>query len=166
MQIPGLSRADVLTASLRANPVVYADAQLVPYGRYSRAKSGGPTQYDVNVSHPVDYSGKRLARTEEARATLSVQEALYRDAVRVEIGNLYTAFVDVLAARETVRYARASRVGLDRLLRINETLYQKAGLDPARRRRPRSASLSTPPAWPSWTARRRTAGPAGRWAPC
>ncbi len=124
-QIPA-SRADVLTASLRANPVFYADAQLVPYGQYNRTRSGGPTQYDVNVSHPVDYSGKRVARTEAAQVYVSVQEALYRDAVRVEIGNLYTAFVDVLAARETVRYAQASRVGLERLLKINETLYRKA----------------------------------------
>ncbi len=126
-QIPA-SRADVLTASLRANPVLYADAQLVPYGRYTRERSGGPTQYDVNVSHPVDYSGKRLARTASARVTLSVQETLYQDAVRIQIDNLYTAFVDVLSARETIRYARASRSGLERLLKVNETLFQKAGV--------------------------------------
>jgi cobalt-zinc-cadmium efflux system outer membrane protein len=124
-QIPA-SRADVLTASLRANPVLYADAQLVPYGRYTRDRPGGQTQYDVNVSHPVDYSGKRQARTASARIVLTVQETLYQDAVRVEIDNLYTAFVDVLSARETIRYARASRVGLERLLRINETLFRKS----------------------------------------
>ena len=32
MEIPQ-ARADVLTASLRANPIFYADTQLVPYGR-------------------------------------------------------------------------------------------------------------------------------------
>ena len=124
-QIPA-SRADVLTASLRANPVLYADAQLVPYGRYTRDRPGGQTQYDVNVSHPIDYSGKRLARTASARVNLNVQEVLYQNAVRVEIDNLYTAFVDLLSARETIRYAQASRAGLERLLKINETLYQKA----------------------------------------
>lgn len=126
-QIPA-SRADVLTASLRANPVFFADTQLAPYGRYSKARSGGPTQYDVNVSHPVDYSGKRLARTEAAKAVLSVHEAQFQEAVRIQVDNLYTAFVDVLAARETVRYARASRVGLERLLKINQTLYQRSNL--------------------------------------
>ena len=35
-EIP-MAEADVLTASLRANPVFYADSQLVPYGRYTRA---------------------------------------------------------------------------------------------------------------------------------
>ena len=38
-----------------------------------------------------------------------VLEAQYQDAVRLEIDNLYTAFVDVLAARETLRYARGQR---------------------------------------------------------
>ena len=39
-------------------------------------------------------------------------EAQYQDAVRVEIDNLYTAFVNVLGERETVRYAEASVAGL------------------------------------------------------
>ena len=43
-----------------------------------------------------------------AARALGVTEAQYQDAVRIEINNLYTAFVDVLAARQTVRYARAS----------------------------------------------------------
>ena len=38
------ARADVLTASLRANPILYADAQLVPYGSFSNSKPSGPTR--------------------------------------------------------------------------------------------------------------------------
>ena len=38
-------------------------------------------------------------------------EAQYQDAVRLEIDNLYTAFVDVLDARETVRYAGRAWTG-------------------------------------------------------
>ena len=54
-------RADVLTASLRANPILYADSQLVPYGTNSVRKPDGPTQYDLNVSHPstIRTSGER-----------------------------------------------------------------------------------------------------------
>ena len=44
------ARADVLTASLRANPIFYADTQLVPYGQYTRDRPGGQTQYDVNIN--------------------------------------------------------------------------------------------------------------------
>ncbi|MFO0889291.1 MAG: TolC family protein [Isosphaeraceae bacterium] len=126
MEIPQ-ARADILTASLRANPILYADAQLVPYGSYNDRRPGGPTQYDLNISHPVDYSHKRRARIEFASRASRATEALYQDAVRVEINNCYTAFVDVLAARQTLRYARASVAGLDRLLRATEILYKEYG---------------------------------------
>ena len=126
-QVPA-ARADVLTASLRANPIFYADTQLAPYRAYSKDRGGGQTQYDVSMTHPVDYSGKRLARKASAEAVVSVQEAQYQDSVRIVIDNLYIAFVDVLAARETVRYARASEVGLKRLLAIHEELYRKSNV--------------------------------------
>jgi cobalt-zinc-cadmium efflux system outer membrane protein len=125
------ARADVLTASLRANPVIFADSQLVPYGAYNRTHPGGPNQYDLNVTHPFDYSRKRLARTASAGRVLNVVEAEYSNAVRVQIDNLYIVFVDVLAARETVRYARASRVGLERLLEINERLFRTSDVTSA-----------------------------------
>jgi cobalt-zinc-cadmium efflux system outer membrane protein len=124
MEIPQ-ARADILTASLRANPILYADSQLVPYGSFSNRKPGGPTQYDLNISHPFDYSHKRRARIVYATQALKVTEAQYQDAVRIEINNLYTAFLDVLAARQTVRYARASVAGLERLLRATRLLYER-----------------------------------------
>jgi cobalt-zinc-cadmium efflux system outer membrane protein len=124
MEIPQ-ARADILTASLRANPILYADSQLVPYGSFSNRRPGGPTQYDLNISHPIDYSHKRRARIDYATRALKVTEAQYQDAVRIEINNLYTAFLDVLAARQTVRYTRASVAGLERLLRATRLLYEK-----------------------------------------
>jgi cobalt-zinc-cadmium efflux system outer membrane protein len=124
MEIPQ-ARADVLTASLRANPILYADAQLVPYGTFSDRRPGGPNQYDLNFSHPFDYSHKRRARIDFATAALKVTEAQYQDAVRLEINNLYTAFIDVLAARQILRYARASVAGLERLQSATQLLYER-----------------------------------------
>jgi cobalt-zinc-cadmium efflux system outer membrane protein len=124
MEIPQ-ARADILTASLRANPILFSDAQLVPYGSFSDRRPGGPNQYDLNISHPIDFSHKRRARTDYAITALKVTEAQYQDAVRLEINNLYTAFIDVLAARQILRYARASVAGLDRLLRATQLLYEK-----------------------------------------
>ena len=69
LEIPQM-RADVLTASLRANPILYADSQLVPYGSNSVRKPDGPTQYDLNISHPIDYSHKRRARMAYASRAL------------------------------------------------------------------------------------------------
>jgi outer membrane protein, heavy metal efflux system len=127
MEIPQ-ARADVLTASLRSNPILYADSQLIPYGTFSNRKPGGPTQYDLNVSHPLDYSHKRRSRMDYASRALRVTEAQYQDAVRIEINNLYTAFVDVLAARQTLRYARRSVEGYKTLLQKTQLLYEQGSL--------------------------------------
>lgn len=124
LEIPQ-ARADVLTASLRANPIFFADAQLIPYGNYSERRPGGPVQYDVNISHPVDFSRKRQARTAYASQALRVVEAQYQDAVRLEMQNVYTAYVDVLAARQIARYANASVEGFDRLARATQLLYER-----------------------------------------
>ncbi|HWE35960.1 MAG TPA: TolC family protein, partial [Isosphaeraceae bacterium] len=111
------AQADILTAGLRANPLLYADAQLVPYGEYSAARPGGQTQYDVNISWPIDISRKYRARTAYATRFKNVLEAQFQDAVRLAIDNLYTAYVDVLAARETVAFTVASLKGYDELIR-------------------------------------------------
>ncbi len=119
--------ADILTASLRANPVFYADAQMVPYGSFNPQRPGGQTQYDINISYPLDVSGKRRARIGSASGAKAVLEQQYRDAVRLQIDNLQTAYVDVLAARATVRFSASAVEGLDRLLvPVQSKLREKA----------------------------------------
>ena len=121
-EIPA-AQADILTASLRANPIFYADSQLVPYGNFNpNTRPGGQTQYDVNISYPIDYSHKRQARTNNAVQAKRAIEAQYQDAVRLQIANLATAFVAVLAARETVRYVDAGLKGFDEVLKVTRSL--------------------------------------------
>jgi outer membrane protein, heavy metal efflux system len=128
MEIP-LSRADTLQASLRSNPVFYQDGQLLQYGgtstKFSRMAPGGPSQFDTNVSYPFDISHKRQARTMVATRAERVLEALYQDAIRQRIDDVYGAFVIALAARQTVRYARESVDGLGKLRVLNEQRYEK-----------------------------------------
>lgn len=123
------ARADTLQASLRANPVFYADAQLVPYGQFNRAVTGGPTQYDVNITFPVDYTRKRRARTIVGLRAERVLEAQYQEAVRQRIDDVYDAFVlGALASRQTVRYAQSSVKGLESLVERTEQLHQQGGV--------------------------------------
>ena len=103
----------------------YADTQLVPYGRYSRANPGGQTQYDVNITHPLDVNHKRQARTEVARAAKRTLEAQFQDAIRQQIDNLYTAFVDVAAAELTLTFSQTYLKGISKLLEINVELFKK-----------------------------------------
>ncbi len=126
LEIPQ-ARADVLTASLRANPIFYADTQLVPYGSFSTRRPSGPTQYDVNISHPIDFSHKRHARTIYAEVVARVTENQYQDVVRLGLNNVYIAYVNVLAARQTVRYSRVSVEGWDKVLGALQALYERSG---------------------------------------
>jgi cobalt-zinc-cadmium efflux system outer membrane protein len=120
LEIPQ-ARADELTASLRTNPFVFADGQLVPYRRYSATNNpGGPTQYDINITYPFDFSGKRIARMEVAAQARRVVEAQYQDSVRLEMDYLYTTYVDVLAARETLRFAQAGVTAIEHALATQE----------------------------------------------
>jgi outer membrane protein, heavy metal efflux system len=118
------AEADILTAGLRANPLLYADSQLIPYGNYSERKPGGPLQYDLNVTQPLDVTHKRKARTLLATRAKRVLEAQYQDAVRLQIDNLYTAYTDVLASRETIRFAEAAREGLAIILDRTRRMYE------------------------------------------
>ncbi|MDR3638595.1 MAG: TolC family protein [Isosphaeraceae bacterium] len=119
------AQADILTASLRANPLLYADSQLIPYGSYSLQRPGGPTQYDLNITYPLDVTQKRKARTLVACRAKRVLEAQYQDAVRLQIDNLYTAYTDVLGARETIRFAGAARQGLAILLDRTRRMFER-----------------------------------------
>jgi cobalt-zinc-cadmium efflux system outer membrane protein len=137
------ARADEITANLRGNPFYFASAGNYPYAPYSPSRPGG-NNYSITIVQPVDVNHKRAARTAAARAARNVLEAQFQDAVRLAIGDLYNAFVDVMVARETIRYAEASLAGTAKLLetakvqfdngQIIETDYLHrvgAGADPA-----------------------------------
>ena len=131
IEIP-MARADVLQASLRANPVFYQDGQLLQYGgtttKFSRMAPGGPSQFDTNVSYPFDISHKRQARTMVAARAERVLEALYQDAIRQRIDDVYGAYVMALAARQTVIYAKKSVAGLDEHRALSEQRYEKKAI--------------------------------------
>jgi cobalt-zinc-cadmium efflux system outer membrane protein len=130
-EIP-MARADILQANLRSNPVFYQDGQLLQYRgtstAFTRAAPGGPSQFDSNVTYPLDVSHKRQARTVVASRAERVLEALYQDAVRQRIDDVYGAYVVALAARQTARYARQSVTRLEDLRARNEELYKKGAI--------------------------------------
>src|SRR5690349_18340192 len=70
------ARADVLTASLRANPMVFGTVTSVPYGNYSPQRPGD-TSYGATVIYPFDVGHKRFARTDLASRASRVIEAQF-----------------------------------------------------------------------------------------
>jgi cobalt-zinc-cadmium efflux system outer membrane protein len=100
--------ADILTAGLRANPLIYGDTQFIPYGAFTNQRPGGPTQYDLNITYPLDVSHKRQARVRVAKAARTVLEAQFQDVIRRQIGNVYHAFLDLQSARINLLTAQAT----------------------------------------------------------
>jgi cobalt-zinc-cadmium efflux system outer membrane protein len=100
--------ADILTAGLRTNPLIYFDDQFIPYGAFTSARPGGPTQYDINITYPIDLTHKRQARVRVARSAKSVLEAQFQDVIRRQVGNVGRAFVDLQSARIGLLTAMAS----------------------------------------------------------
>ncbi len=113
LEIPQ-AEADVLTAGLRENPLLFYSSGSVPYGSYSKDRPGDIT-HGLSLVYPVNFSGKRASRVEVARKEKCILEAQFQNAVRLEIDNLYTAYVDVLTARQAVRAAERGRRLIDRL---------------------------------------------------
>jgi cobalt-zinc-cadmium efflux system outer membrane protein len=113
------AQADILTAGLWSNPLIFGSAGGVPYGSYSTHRPGS-TDYSVSLVQPFDINGKIRARTRLAEAGQAVLAAQYQDAVRLEVENLHAAYVDVLAARATVGYLRAGSAAFDGLVKSTE----------------------------------------------
>lgn len=112
------AEADLLTAGLRTNPLLFADAQFIPYGAMNADKRPiGPTQYDIALIVPLDVSHKRKSRMRVAAAARSVVQAQYQDAVRRQIANVGHAFVDLQVAYLAKNSLLATRDRHDRLIR-------------------------------------------------
>jgi outer membrane protein, heavy metal efflux system len=124
------ARADVLTAGLRANPFVFFSASSYPYKAYTPARPG-ENGYSMTVIHPFDLNHKRRAREVAASRALQVLEAQYQDAVRVAIEELHVAYLDVLVARETLRYAEASLAGVNKIYHAGELQLRGGGITQA-----------------------------------
>jgi len=125
------ARADILQASLRANPVFYQDGQLLAYpgSHFSRTVPGGPNQYDTNITFLLDVTRQRQARTEVAVRAEKVLEAQFQEAVRQRMDDIYDAYVlGALSARQTVRYSRTSVKGLETLFARYQQLYSRGNV--------------------------------------
>jgi len=126
--------ADVLTAGLRGNPLVFGSVDNAPYGEYSTDRPG-EVGYGITVIQPIDINRKRVYRVIAAERARQVIHAQYQDAVRVEIDMVSMLFIDALAARETMRYVEASIAGLQEVLATVERLVKGAEMTSLERER-------------------------------
>ncbi|HTU91839.1 MAG TPA: TolC family protein [Gemmataceae bacterium] len=121
------AQADIVSAGLRNNPFVFGDVGNVPYGTYSPQRPG-EVNYEITLIQPWDVNQKRKVRVRVAQSARSVVECLYQDAVRLQIDNLYTAFLDVLAAREALRQQQVGLQGMEAIAAETRKQFEKGGI--------------------------------------
>jgi cobalt-zinc-cadmium efflux system outer membrane protein len=121
------ARADVLTASQRANPLYFISANNLPYRPYSPGRFGA-VQYAPTLVQPFDLNDKRGARVNAASHVLRVLEIQYQNAVRLTVHELYLAYTDVIVARETLRYAEVSQAAAKAMLEATHAAPADKGL--------------------------------------
>ncbi len=128
MEIPQAEAEAAPTAGLRENPLLFYSGYSVPDGSYSQ-KSPGEINHGFSVVVPLDYSGKRRSRVRLAEREKCVLEAQYRNAVRLAIDDLYTAYVDALAQRQSARSAERGLGLIDHLLAESRARSPRQGAD-------------------------------------
>ncbi|HEY7310395.1 MAG TPA: TolC family protein [Gemmataceae bacterium] len=117
------AQADILTAGLRNNPFLFGNVGSIPYQNFSPQRPGG-VNYEITVIQSWDVNHKRKSRILVAQSAKNVLECLYQDSVRTQIDNLYTAFLDVLATRETVRQQQVGMEGLEEVVKATRPLVE------------------------------------------
>lgn len=118
------AQADILSARLRNDPVVFLSATQLPYQQYSSQRPGTPL-YDITFVQALDVSGKHRTSVRVAQQEHQVMLARYQNAVRRAIEKLYNMYVDVLEARALVKTTKAEVTLLTELVESARRLVQQ-----------------------------------------
>ncbi|MDB5313366.1 MAG: outer rane efflux protein [Gemmataceae bacterium] len=112
------AHASALTASLPPNPTLYTDIQLLPLLEpFTVTQQGGPPQFDLQVSQPIDWYvfGKRAANMAREALGVRAAESDYADLVRRRVLDAATGYYDVAEAEALLDIARQDVINLQRV---------------------------------------------------
>ena len=117
-----LAEADETTAGLWTNPAVLFDTGLEPISQsnWNQTNAGGPRQFDMIFSYPVDLSGKRSAGVKSAHAAVDIAKANFEDALRLKVQDIRLAYIDVIAQEHQLSLAKEKEATLKNLVTMTE----------------------------------------------
>jgi len=116
-----MARADELTAGLWENPSLLADTIFEPFAsNWNQTSAGGPRQFDVGLSVPLDLSNKRGASVDSAKAATRLAELGLLDAVRQKVLQVRQGYIDVVTKQNQVSLAAEKVEGYEKLVHIIE----------------------------------------------
>jgi cobalt-zinc-cadmium efflux system outer membrane protein len=116
-----MARADEITAGLWGNPSLQGDTQFEPFGaNWNQTSSGGPKEFDLGLSLPLDLSGKRSAAVDSAKAATRIAELGLLDALRQKVLQVRQGYIDVVDRQSQAALAQEKVGDYEKLVHILE----------------------------------------------
>jgi cobalt-zinc-cadmium efflux system outer membrane protein len=117
------NQAQEITANLRPNPVLGADAQFIPFFNpqdFSADNLDQSQQFDIGLGYLFERGHKRQARLKAARDQTAITRAQVADAERTLAFNVGQQFVSVLLAESTLQFALQDLKGFQQTVDISK----------------------------------------------
>jgi cobalt-zinc-cadmium efflux system outer membrane protein len=123
------NEASEITANLRPNPVLTADAQFLPIfqpNKFSEDYINTTAQFDLGLSYLFERGRKRQHRLQAAKDATAVTRSTVADNERTLAFNVASEFVSVQLAESTLDLAQQNLKSFQNTVEISESRY-KAG---------------------------------------
>jgi cobalt-zinc-cadmium efflux system outer membrane protein len=123
------SQAQEITANLRPNPTLGADAQFIPLfnpNDFSADEVNESQQFDIGIGYLFERGRKRQRRLQAAKDLTSVTRAQVADAERTLAFSVGQQFVSVLLAESTLEFAQRDLQAFQQTVDIGQAQF-KAG---------------------------------------
>jgi cobalt-zinc-cadmium efflux system outer membrane protein len=131
--------ARIITARLRPNPIVSANANIVDHSLYHSGTS--PFSEAVHIDLPFERGGKREYRTQVAENARGVAELQFLNSVRTLTLDVRNTAVDVLLAKANVALAQENLRAFNDIVTVNTNRVRAGDLAQVELERTRLAAL-------------------------
>jgi outer membrane protein, heavy metal efflux system len=121
------NQSQEITANLRPNPTLNFDSQFLPIfspSEFSADNLSQVQQFDAGIGYLFERGHKRQRRLQAARDQTAVTSAQVSDAERTLIFNVGQAFVSVLLAESTLRFALLDLKSFEDTVDIAQAQYK------------------------------------------
>jgi cobalt-zinc-cadmium efflux system outer membrane protein len=124
-----ISEADEITAGLWNNPAILFDTVFQPVQgtNWNQTNAGGPKQFDVIISYPLDLSGKRGKAEKSAHQAVSIAKATFEDALRLKVQDIRLAYIDVITQEHQLSLTQEKEATLKNLVSMTENRVGHTG---------------------------------------
>jgi len=138
-----IADARIVTARLRPNPVVSSGLDYLDVlgTGYTLANGAGPSEVNVRVDFLLERGQKRERRIEVAQGAREVAQLQLLNTTRQLVLDVENAFVDVLAAKDSLQLARENLKAFEGIVQVNATRVRAGDLAQVELVRSRVAEL-------------------------